>query len=51
MVDDNKPDLPDDEAERRFQQTLGRLVNTAHKPHGKSPSAAKKTGAKGGKGG
>lgn len=30
-----KPEAEDDEkeAERRFQETLGRLVNTPHKPH------------------
>lgn len=31
----DKPPEPEDdtEAERRFQETLGRLVNTPHKPH------------------
>jgi hypothetical protein len=35
--------LTDDEreAQRRFQETLGRLVNTPHQPHEKSPSAVK----------
>ena len=49
MVD--KPEEKDSEKEvdRRFQETLGRLVNTPHKPHEKSPSAVKKAGAKGGK--
>jgi hypothetical protein len=31
----DKPPEPEDdkEAERRFNETLGRLVNTPHKPH------------------
>jgi hypothetical protein len=44
-----KPPEPDDEkeAERRFQETLGRLVNTPHKKHepigkGREPKPAPK---------
>ena len=39
----DKPPEPehDKEAERRFQETLGRLVNTPHKPH--KPPAEKPT--------
>jgi hypothetical protein len=44
----DKPQNPDDrmltaeerEANRRFQETLGRLVNTPHKPH--APLKAKR---------
>lgn len=36
--------LTDDEreAERRFQETLGRLVNTPHKPHKDEPPKPRK---------
>lgn len=34
------------EAQQRFQEALGRLLNTPHTPHEKSPSAAKIAGAK-----
>ena len=30
---DKHPEPDDKEAERRFNETLGRLVNTPHKPH------------------
>jgi hypothetical protein len=30
---DKSPPEDDKEAERRFNETLGRLVNTPHKPH------------------
>jgi hypothetical protein len=30
---DKPSDVDDKEAERRFQETLGRMVNTPHKPH------------------
>jgi hypothetical protein len=34
MTETPKDDkLPDDEAERRFNDTLRRLANTPHKPH------------------
>jgi hypothetical protein len=36
MAGEDKPELPEGEsadAERRFNETLGRLVNTPHKPH------------------
>lgn len=35
MPPDPEPDdkLPPDEAERRFNQLVGKLVNTPHKPH------------------
>jgi hypothetical protein len=45
-----KPDPPQDEkpdADEVFAATLRNLVNTPHKPHEKSPSAVKKSGAKG----
>jgi hypothetical protein len=35
--ENDREELPD--ADKRFQETLGRLVNTPHKPH-KSPGAA-----------
>lgn len=33
MSGSEPPKEDDAEAERRFQETLGRLVNTPHKPH------------------
>lgn len=33
MIDKNPPETDEKEAERRFNETLGRLVNTPHKPH------------------
>jgi hypothetical protein len=49
----DKPPEPEDEkeAERRFNETLGRLVNTPHKPHVKkleteAPKAGKKRAAR-----
>jgi hypothetical protein len=45
----DKPQTDDErEAERRFNETLGRLVNTPHKPHaplkkGREPKPAPKT--------
>lgn len=52
MTDNIPPEdkmLTEDEREsrRRFRETLGRLVNTPHKPHEKSPSALTNSGAKG----
>jgi hypothetical protein len=40
----DKPPEPEDEkeAERRFNETLGRLVNTPHKPHKQPPQVPKK---------
>lgn len=34
---DKPPEPEDKEAERRFQETLGRLVNTPPKPHKDEP--------------
>ncbi|MBX3484803.1 hypothetical protein [Phenylobacterium sp.] len=33
MTDKSPPETDEQEAERRFQETLGRLVNTPHKKH------------------
>lgn len=42
MSDKKPPELDEKEAERRFQETLGRLVNTPHQPH--KPIGAKRGG-------
>ena len=44
----DKPPAPDEkpDADEAFAATLRNLVNTPHKPREKSPSAAKKSGAK-----
>jgi hypothetical protein len=36
------PSADEKEAERRFQETLGRLVNTPHKPHKDEPRKPKR---------
>jgi hypothetical protein len=46
-MDDRPPEPEDKEAERRFNETLGRLVNTPPKPHKESVAVTKKSGAKG----
>jgi len=39
---DKPPEIEDAaEAERRFNETLGRLVNTPHKPHAPPPPKVK----------
>jgi len=47
MADETPKPEDEKEAERRFQETLGRLVNTPHKPHetlkkGRGPKAPPK---------
>jgi len=43
---DKAPESDKKEAERRFNETLSRLVNTPHKPHEASKLGRNKTGAK-----
>jgi hypothetical protein len=44
---DKSPPEDDREAERRFNETLGRLVNTPHQPHkAKAPPMTKAKPAK-----
>jgi len=40
--DPSTEDEPD--VQRRFQETLGRLVNTPHKPHKSAPKPRKRSG-------
>lgn len=49
MVEKSKGESLDEEreAERRFAETLGRLVNTPHKPHAPlKPKAGRRTSPK-----
>ena len=43
-----EPEVPEEaEAEARFNETLGRLVNTPHKPHKAKPRGPRGEGDKG----
>lgn len=47
MAEDPKPE-DEKEAERRFQETLGRLVNTPPKPHKDEPKHGRSRAEAGG---